>query len=156
MSTFFLLSFSFFFFFFFQMRCKSFILFCPSSQDYEGFILWWKGGKGVDICFSRLKWSTLKNQTQINKYQQTDTTDQLFVRALSRYQRWLIDTLETELETEKELCGDELTTVQVNLLLDCGWGVFLYWTLSTMYALAVFLVCQRGAGRQERQQYFTF
>lgn len=69
--------FYFLFFFIFFLDVSHYLLFCPSSQDCDGFILRWKGGKGVDIHFSRLKWSTLKNQTEINKYQQIITTDQL-------------------------------------------------------------------------------
>ncbi len=95
----------------FFIRCKSLSFVLSQFPRLWRIHTSMKGGKGVDIRFSWLKWSTLMNQTKINKYQQTMTTDQLTsVTALSRFQRWLIGVSDTEWVREKlgewsKICG---------------------------------------------------
>lgn len=106
----------------FFIRCKS-LSFVSSQFSRLGRIhISLKGGKGVDIHFSRLKWSTLKIQTAINKYQQTMTTDQLtLVLALSKFQRWLIDAL--DMESERERYRDEISCACVSACTLCMYSM---------------------------------
>lgn len=103
---------------FFFIRCKL----CFVSFQFSRLCricISMKGGKGVDIHFSRLKWSTLKIQTAINKYQQPMITDQLtLVLALSRFQRWLIDTLDMKSERER-YCAEISCTCSCTLYMYC-------------------------------------
>lgn len=50
----------FFFPFFFFYEISHYFLFCSSSQDLDGLVLWRNRGEGVGIHFSQPKWFYLK------------------------------------------------------------------------------------------------